>query len=158
MVLTVQQTVGECPWTPDINDIRKMVSAEAKSLSMVFQFEIAVIDHGRDYAQLAREWTLPEFKKHLKFYQELCEGCDSWATNYIGEFCFDPIVIPSSEAFDLLMRDSGRCVIVGNHDQARPVSRYASDMPGFRVASAKMLAMYLLTLTGTPFIVSRLRS
>ncbi|MGW9126716.1 glycoside hydrolase family 13 protein [Paenibacillus chitinolyticus] len=40
---------------------------------------------------------------------------------------------------------------LGNHDQPRPVSRFGNDGP-FRVESAKMLATFLLTLEGTPFI------
>ncbi|MCY9593833.1 alpha-glucosidase [Paenibacillus chitinolyticus] len=40
---------------------------------------------------------------------------------------------------------------LGNHDQPRPVSRFGNDGP-FRVESAKMLATFLLTLEGTPYI------
>ncbi|KAL8284186.1 hypothetical protein RQP46_004935 [Phenoliferia psychrophenolica] len=39
-----------------------------------------------------------------------------------------------------------------NHDLARSVSRFACDEPEWRVPSAKMLATYLLTLSGTPII------
>ncbi|WP_217558444.1 alpha-glucosidase [Paenibacillus sp. GbtcB18] len=40
---------------------------------------------------------------------------------------------------------------LGNHDQPRPVSRFGNDGP-YRVESAKMLATFLLTLEGTPYI------
>ncbi|RUT29902.1 alpha-glucosidase [Paenibacillus zeisoli] len=40
---------------------------------------------------------------------------------------------------------------LGNHDQPRPVSRFGNDL-NFRVPSAKMLATFLLTLEGTPYI------
>ncbi|GKS13648.1 alpha-glucosidase [Paenibacillus chitinolyticus] len=40
---------------------------------------------------------------------------------------------------------------LGNHDQPRPVSRFGNDGP-CRVESAKMLATFLLTLEGTPYI------
>lgn len=40
---------------------------------------------------------------------------------------------------------------LGNHDQPRPVSRFGDDML-CRVPSAKMLATFLLTLEGTPYI------
>ncbi|MNS10027.1 Oligo-1,6-glucosidase [compost metagenome] len=40
---------------------------------------------------------------------------------------------------------------LGNHDQPRPVSRFGNDLH-FRVPSAKMLATFLLTLEGTPYI------
>ncbi|WP_433943138.1 glycoside hydrolase family 13 protein [Paenibacillus sp. SN-8-1] len=40
---------------------------------------------------------------------------------------------------------------LGNHDQPRPVSRFGNDLH-YRVPSAKMLATFLLTLEGTPYI------
>ncbi|MBV6712107.1 glycoside hydrolase family 13 protein [Paenibacillus chitinolyticus] len=40
---------------------------------------------------------------------------------------------------------------LGNHDQPRPVSRFG-DEGRYRVESAKMLAAFLLTLEGTPYI------
>ncbi|SEG38904.1 alpha-glucosidase [Paenibacillus sp. UNC499MF] len=40
---------------------------------------------------------------------------------------------------------------LGNHDQPRPVSRFGND-GRYRVESAKMLATFLLTLEGTPYI------
>lgn len=40
---------------------------------------------------------------------------------------------------------------LGNHDQPRPVSRFGNDQQ-FRVESAKMLATFMLTLEGTPYI------
>ncbi|OOC62847.1 glycoside hydrolase family 13 protein [Paenibacillus ihbetae] len=40
---------------------------------------------------------------------------------------------------------------LGNHDQPRPVSRFGNDRQ-FRVESAKMLATFMLTLQGTPYI------
>lgn len=39
-----------------------------------------------------------------------------------------------------------------NHDQARSVTRYASDAPEHRVNASKMLATYVLSLTGTPLV------
>lgn len=43
-------------------------------------------------------------------------------------------------------------VFLSNHDNPRPVSRFANDAPEFRAYSAKLLATLLLTLKGTPFI------
>jgi len=42
-------------------------------------------------------------------------------------------------------------VFLSNHDQARLVSRFGNDRPGFRVPSAKMLATFVLTMRGTPY-------
>lgn len=49
-------------------------------------------------------------------------------------------------------KDAWACNYIGNHDQARAVSRFGSDDPQFRVASAKMLVTYQLGLSGTPII------
>ncbi|GHJ86125.1 hypothetical protein NliqN6_2527 [Naganishia liquefaciens] len=116
-------SIGEFPNSPDFNEVLPFVSAEAKLLSMVFQFEIANLDHGLAYRHLAKTWKLSEMKKYLEGYQRLVDGTDGWQTTYLE-----------------------------NHDQSRSVSRYASDAPEFRVQSAKMLAIYMLTLTGTSFI------
>ncbi|WP_379152407.1 alpha-glucosidase [Paenibacillus sp. sgz5001063] len=40
---------------------------------------------------------------------------------------------------------------LGNHDQPRPVSRFGNDAK-YRIESAKMLATFMLTLEGTPYI------
>ena len=39
-----------------------------------------------------------------------------------------------------------------NHDNPRTVSKFGDDSPEFRVTSAKLLAMLLLTQRGTPFL------
>ncbi|GAA5849005.1 hypothetical protein JCM5353_008657 [Sporobolomyces roseus] len=39
-----------------------------------------------------------------------------------------------------------------NHDLSRSISRFASDAPEYRVQSAKLLATYVLTISGTPII------
>ena len=45
-------------------------------------------------------------------------------------------------------------VYLDNHDSGRSLSRYASDKPEYRAMAAKMLATYLTTLTGTPFMLA----
>lgn len=39
-----------------------------------------------------------------------------------------------------------------NHDQARTVSRWASDKPAYRALSAKMLSTFLCFQSGTVFV------
>lgn len=39
-----------------------------------------------------------------------------------------------------------------NHDQSRSVSRWGSDLPEFRVLSAKMFATFLALQSGTVFV------
>lgn len=43
-------------------------------------------------------------------------------------------------------------VFLGNHDNPRAVSHFGDDSPQFRAASAKTLALMMLTQRGTPFI------
>lgn len=50
-----------------------------------------------------------------------------------------------------LRDDEWNSLYLGNHDQPRIVSRFGDDGV-YRVESAKMLATFLLTLSGTPFI------
>ncbi len=42
-------------------------------------------------------------------------------------------------------------IFLANHDQARMVSRFASDVPQFRELSAKMLNTFILSMRGTPY-------
>lgn len=42
-------------------------------------------------------------------------------------------------------------IFLANHDQARLVSRFGSDDPRFRAASAKLLNTFILSMRGTPY-------
>ncbi len=42
-------------------------------------------------------------------------------------------------------------VFLANHDQARMVSRFGNDKPGFRELSSKMLNTFILSMRGTPY-------
>lgn len=42
-------------------------------------------------------------------------------------------------------------IFLANHDQARMVSRFASDKPEFREAASKMLTTFIMTMRGTPY-------
>ncbi|KAK0723036.1 alpha-glucosidase [Lasiosphaeria miniovina] len=116
-------TVGELPHTPDPRKVLQYVGLGDRQLSMVFQFDIVAI--GQNVAQKYNfePWTLPVLKEIVAKWQQFIEGTDGWTT----AFC-------------------------ENHDQGRSVSRYASDAPEHRVASAKMLAMMMCALTGTLFV------
>jgi glycosidase len=50
-----------------------------------------------------------------------------------------------------LADDGWNCLYLSNHDQPRAVSRFGDDGE-YRVESAKMLATFLFTLQGTPFV------
>ncbi|SCZ90565.1 BZ3500_MvSof-1268-A1-R1_Chr9g10881 [Microbotryum saponariae] len=118
-------SIGELPSTPLIPDILKFVAADAKEFNMVIQFDLADLDHGKGRFNLMyHDWPLTKFKEITANYQQLTDAkYDAWAVTYLE-----------------------------NHDQARSIPRYASDAPEHRENSAKLLATFLLTVSGTPII------
>jgi oligo-1,6-glucosidase len=91
---------------------------------MVFQFDVVDVGMGpHKFQTTPRNYALSEFKRALAGTQTLIKGNDGWTTAFLE-----------------------------NHDQARSISRFASDKPEFRVASGKMLALMLATLSGTLFV------
>ena len=70
-----------------------------------------------------KEWSLPELKKIVAKWQTLMRKHSGW-----------------------------NAVFAENHDQARAVSRFASDLPAHRIFAAKMLATWLTCLSGTLYI------
>jgi alpha-glucosidase len=118
-------TVGELPHTPDLDKVLQYVSAEAKQLDMVFQFDVVDTGFGKThkYETTPRNYTLPDFKAAVARTQELIRGSDGWTT-----------------------------VFIENHDQARSVSRFTDDRPEYRVLGAKMLALMEACLSGTQYV------
>jgi oligo-1,6-glucosidase len=118
-------TVGECPCTPDRSKVLKYVSAAAKQLDMAFQFDVVDVGQGTEakYDTTPFNWTLPDLKAAIDNSQSLIVDTDAWTTSFME-----------------------------NHDQARSISRFASDAPEYRVQSGKMLAMLNSTLSGTLFV------
>lgn len=118
-------TVGELPNTPDLERVLKYVSAEAKQLDMVFQFDVVDTGFGKThkYETTPKNFTLPELKAAVSRTQSLIDGTDAWTT-----------------------------VFMENHDQARSVSRFTDDSPQHRVAGAKLLALMQACLSGTQYI------
>lgn len=70
---------------------------------------------------MKQDWALSEFKRISEFQQQLAD--------------------PKNKAHALTYLE--------NHDQARSISRFASDAPEHRLASSKMLATYLFTMSGS---------
>ena len=115
-------TVGECPFTPDRNQVIEYVAERKKRLSMVFQFD--VVETGSSHAHKfdsmpSKDWML-EFKSAVTRTQGLLEGTDAWTTTFLE-----------------------------NHDWSRSISRFASDSQEHRTASGKMLALFTIALSGT---------
>lgn len=119
-------TVGELGQTPTMEGVLAYVSAAQKQLNMVFSFDVVDLGMGKDYKFLTgkRNWALPELKTAIQRTQNILNGTDGWTT-----------------------------VFMENHDQGRSVSRFGCDRtPELRDASAKMLAIFQCTLSGTQFL------
>ncbi|KAK4154065.1 glycoside hydrolase [Chaetomidium leptoderma] len=118
-------TVGELPCTPDTQRVLKYVSAKAKQLNMVFQFDVVDVGMGKThkFETTPRNFTLPDFKAAIDLTQALIRGTDGWST-----------------------------VFLENHDQARSVSRFTDDRPEYRVRGAKLLALMEACLSGTQYV------
>ncbi|PNY24101.1 Alpha-glucosidase [Tolypocladium capitatum] len=118
-------TVGELPNTPDMSRVLDYVSAKAKQLDMVFQFDLVDVGFGKThkYETTPKNYSLPDFKAAVDRTQALIRGTDAWTT-----------------------------VFLENHDQARSVSRFTDDSPEHRVRGAKLLALMQACLSGTQYL------
>lgn len=118
-------TVGELPHTPDQRRVLDYVSAGAKQLDMVFQFDVVDVGFGKTHRFETRpkKYGLPDLKAAVGRTQALIRGTDAWTT-----------------------------VFLENHDQARSVSRFAHDGPEWRVRGAKLLALLQACLSGTQYV------
>jgi oligo-1,6-glucosidase len=80
-------------------------------------------------------------------------------------YAFDGIDIAKPEGYSLLhfkevfsrwdsafARYGWLSIFLSNHDQARLVSRFGNDNPAYRELSAKMLATFIMTMRGTPYV------
>ncbi|GAA5971316.1 hypothetical protein JCM8115_000995 [Rhodotorula mucilaginosa] len=118
-------TIGELPHTPDLHKILSYISTDAEALDTTILFDQMDLDHsGGQYPLMKKEWKLSEFKRLAEFAQQLAD--------------------PKNKAHALTYLE--------NHDQARSVSRFASDAPEHRLASSKLLATHLLTVSGSIII------
>lgn len=115
-------TVGETAGVT-LEEARKYASLDGSELNMVFQFEHMEADSD----PVTGKWTdaplyLPKLKEILSRWQTGLDGI-AWNSLYWN-----------------------------NHDQPRIVSRWGNDAPEYRAVSAKMLALCLHLMQGTPYI------
>ena len=115
-------TVGET-WSADLDSARKYSDHDRHELSMIFQFEDQNIDK-----QLRKpKWDLKPFKA-----SDLKEVLVKWQTQ-----------IDYNHGWNSLFWE--------NHDLPRVISRWGDDGK-YRVQSAKMFAIALHLMRGTPYI------
>ncbi|MFC7203896.1 alpha-glucosidase [Haloferax namakaokahaiae] len=130
-------TVGEMGETT-VDIASEYMGGDGVGLDMLFHFEHMDVDvgpRGRWDPEGWGDWSLPEFKRIMSRWQTQLEA--GWNAQYLG-----------------------------NHDQPRIVSRFGDvaerssaaqqtssvDDERYRIESAKLLATFLLTTHGTPFI------
>lgn len=116
-------SVGEMPSVYDPTEILKAVEFERQELGMAFQFEIMDIDHGTKGKFSPGKFDLKNLKSIVTKWQSFMYDNNGWNALYLE-----------------------------NHDQARSISRFASEKPEYRSLSGKMLATFLGLQSGTPFI------
>ncbi|EPY52236.1 maltase alpha-glucosidase Mal1 [Schizosaccharomyces cryophilus OY26] len=117
-------SVGEMPHVTDTKEVLRVVAADRKELTMIFQFDLVQLDSepGKDnYAE--GTWKLSDLKKSLKKWQSVLLSGGGWNASFIE-----------------------------NHDQPRAVSRYLSDSPKYRSYSSKLMALFIIFQSGTPFV------
>ena len=95
---------------------------ESQELSMIFQFELMGIDGIRSGNWDPKPYTLPQLKQLF----------EKWQTG--------------------LEEKGWNSLFWGNHDFPRVVSRFGNDREPYREKSAKMLAVLLHGMKGTPYI------
>ena len=101
----------------------KYVAEDRDELNMIIHFDHMGLDEGEDGKfSLPQKIDLLELKEITSKWQYKLEEENGWHSNYLS-----------------------------NHDQPRMVSRFGDDGK-YRVESAKMLATFLHTIKGTPFI------
>jgi Glycosidases len=115
-------TVGECSGVT-LEEAKEYANEEGTELNMVFHFEHMDLD----FDENGNKWTnrkcdLRELKEILSKWQTEIEG-KAWNSLF---WC--------------------------NHDQPRVVSRFGNDSEQYREKSAKMLAICLHMMQGTPYI------
>jgi alpha-glucosidase len=118
-------TVGELGFTKDEHSVSQYVAKDRHELNMVFTGDIVDMDFGPNGKYDRDDFHPRKIRNITNMWQRVMPKVNGWNSVYLD-----------------------------NHDSGRSLSRYASDAPEHRATAAKMLATYLLTLSGTPFMLA----
>ncbi|WP_150271756.1 alpha-glucosidase [Paenibacillus tepidiphilus] len=105
------------------DDVLLYTKPERRELSMVLSAEASKLADAEEDQWQSKDWTLHDLRKVMLKWQRDVGGPGGWFGLYLS-----------------------------NHDQPRMVATFG-DQGEYRVQSAKMLAIMLHTLKGTPFIL-----
>ncbi|UPK97544.1 hypothetical protein LCI18_008479 [Fusarium solani-melongenae] len=117
-------TVGELGFTKDEDSVASYVAKDRHELNMLFTGDIVDMDFGANHKYERDDFRLSKLKAITSRWQGAMPKFDGWNSVYMD-----------------------------NHDSGRSLSRYGSDLPEYRKDAAKMLAVYLGTLSGTLFLL-----
>ncbi|KAM0327501.1 hypothetical protein ACHAQA_005789 [Verticillium albo-atrum] len=117
-------TVGELGFTKDEASVASYVAKERHELNMLFTGDIVDMDFGLGHKYERNDFRLSRLKAITNRWQSAMPKFDGWNSVYMD-----------------------------NHDSGRSLSRYATDLPLYRNEAAKMLAVYLATVSGTLFLL-----
>lgn len=117
-------TVGELGFTKDEASVASYVAKDRHELNMLFTGDIVDMDFGVNHKYERDDFRLSKLKAITNRWQNAMPKFDGWNSVYMD-----------------------------NHDSGRSLSRYGSDLPQYREDAAKMLAIYLGTLSGTLFLL-----
>jgi oligo-1,6-glucosidase len=107
-----------------LKEILQYVSSDERELSMVFDFDLALVGNRANVPlHEVIHWTLPEMKAALKKTQDLVANTKAWSS-----------------------------IFAENHDLPRSVSRYGPTDWKYHDKASKLLAMLLGTFSGTLFL------
>ena len=119
-------SVGELSNTPHPHQVIPYVSAAAQELDMVFEFSVICLGTGNILGPkyIYQPFPLSKLKSLTEKWQTFVAGTDAWTT-----------------------------VFIENHDNARAVSRFGdTSTEEMWKRSAKTIALWQITLTGTLFL------
>lgn len=118
-------TVGELAFPKDVEAATNYVAQDRRELNMLFTGDVADMDFGVAGKYHRGDFHPGRLRAITDLWQTEMPKVGGWNTIYLE-----------------------------NHDSGRSISRYASDAPEHRSVSAKMLATYLCTLSGTLFLLA----
>ncbi|KAJ5111183.1 alpha-amylase [Penicillium argentinense] len=118
-------SVGELGFTKDEQSVSQYVAKGRHELNMLFTGDIVDMDFGANGKYERDDFHPRKIRKITNMWQGAMPKFDGWNTVYLD-----------------------------NHDSGRSLSRYASDAPEHRSTAAKMLATYMMSLSGTPFLLA----
>ncbi|KAK9485368.1 glycoside hydrolase superfamily [Lipomyces starkeyi] len=118
-------TVGELGFTKDVHTVREYVAKDRHELNMLFTGDIVDMDFGPGGKYERSDFHPSKIRQITNLWQTAMPQFNGWNSVYLD-----------------------------NHDSGRSLSRYTSDAPEHRSTAAKMLATYLTTLSGTPFLLA----